>query len=116
MERQTDLFRRDITANRHGGSPESRDAFERIRHEIPDARLRVLMEIQARPLGGMTCKELAAFWDVDMNVVSGRFSELKRDGMIRRLYDNGDPVRRENCGVYVAGQAVDENDQAGGQQ
>ena len=82
----------DITRNRHGGNPESIAAFEAIRNSLPQQRSTVLQWIEAAH-DGLTCKELAAAWGVGMNVISGRFSELKRDGLIAKRGTRG------GCGV-----------------
>lgn len=44
---------------------------------------------------GVTCRELADQWGTGMNCISGRFSELKRDGQIAAK------GRRDGCAVYV---------------
>jgi DNA-binding transcriptional regulator YhcF (GntR family) len=85
----------DITRHRHRGNQESETAFERVRQVIPEQRFEVLRAIRAAGKEGLTCKELAKQWGVDMNKISGRFSELKRDGMIRKI------GVREDSGVMV---------------
>lgn len=87
---------RDITANRHKGNAESVAAFERARLHMSEGRMRVLQAIRNAP-AGLTCKELAEQWEVGMNAVSGRFSELKSAGLIR---PSG--ARREGGAVMVA--------------
>lgn len=71
---------RDICAGKHGGNEESEAAFERALNGMPNARMAVFKACW-RP-GGVSCRELAAEWNVDMNTISGRFSELKRDDLI----------------------------------
>jgi hypothetical protein len=74
----------DITQNRHSGNTESEAAFEKIHDSLPRQRAEVLEAIKNHPKG-ITCKELATDWNVGMNVISGRFSELKRDKRIIKI-------------------------------
>jgi DNA-binding transcriptional regulator YhcF (GntR family) len=85
----------DITANRHGGNPESEAAYRRIVGSLRPRARQVLAEIEGAGEEGLTTRELAAKWRVGMNVVSGRFSELKKQEMIRKT------GVRDDCGVYV---------------
>lgn len=86
-----DLF--DICRNRHKGNEESHKANLRVNKKLQ--RERVLSAIRNAGPVGLTCRELAELWDVGMNTISGRFSELKRDGLIRK-----DSVRN-GCAVVV---------------
>lgn len=87
----------DITSNRHGGNEQSQLAFERVRDELPQMRARVLRAIRIEPDGvGWTCRELANCWEIGMNAISGRFTELKRDGLIKKQ------GTRDGCAVWVA--------------
>jgi hypothetical protein len=74
----------DICAARHGGDANSRDAHRRLAGDLPRLRLYVLLAIRAEGRAGLTCAELALRWDCGMNAISGRFSELLRDGLVRR--------------------------------
>ena len=76
-----DLF--DICAGRHRGNPESETANDRVAGKKGADRHRVLMECRRR--GGVTCKELSDEWGVGMNQISGRFTELKRLGLIKKV-------------------------------
>jgi len=96
-----DLF--DICENNHGGVSESVDANERVAPYKEQQREFVLQKIKDAGEEGLTCKELARELDVGMNRISGRFSELKRDSEIIQKSDiDGNLVRREHSGVYVA--------------
>lgn len=86
---------KDICKSRHRGNTESDAAFDKTKDAIPHQRQKVFDAIQKRPKLGFTCKELAEMWGVGMNAISGRFSELKRDGMIVKV------GVRDGCGVYV---------------
>ena len=70
----------DITANRHGGNPESQAAFE-SRDRDGDRQL-VIEFLRRRGDQGCTADEFAAHVGRQLNTLSGRFSELKRDGVI----------------------------------
>ncbi len=75
----------DITASRHGGNEESRSAHLNIRLHKKELREQVLNLITAfTPAGGITMKEVASIMGVEINRVSGRGSELKRLGMVRK--------------------------------
>lgn len=78
---------KDITANKHKGNAQSKAAYERIAEGLSDARAEVLCVIGRAGSQGMTCKEAAAELGVGMNVISGRFSELKAWGHIVKTGD-----------------------------
>ena len=84
-------FREDITENRHKGSPESIAANKRV-NKVKD-RAKVFELIGK--LGYSYSKQIARLMDKPLNSISGRFSELKRDGMIEPTGD-----RNEGCAVY----------------
>lgn len=88
---------RDITAAKHGGNAESEAAYMRASATMALRRAEVLALIKAIGRNGMTCKEVARVMGVEMHAVSGRISELKRDGLIR---PNGE--RRDGGAVLVA--------------
>ncbi len=86
----------DITANRHRGNPESTTAFETaVKHRATDQQQRVLKCLRDRP-AGLTSEEIAGILGVTVNMISGRCSELKRDGKIykhgTRLTRSGNPA------------------------
>lgn len=74
----------DVCRSRHGGNPESEFAFLDLCNTLPRQRAEVLSAIRG-VAGGITCKELAAEWEVGMNEISGRFTELKRAGLISKI-------------------------------
>jgi hypothetical protein len=82
--RQPGLFEsmpdRDITGSKHGGNQESRAAFRG--HDRSRIRWRVFHYIVGSGIAGATTAEVAAGLDRPMHSVSGRMSELKRDGLI----------------------------------
>jgi len=95
----------DLTSNRHGGNAESAAAYERAAESgaVTRDRERVLAAVKLAGNVGTTCKELAGAWGVDMNAVSGRFTELCSTHWIKRKTDaDGRVVRRDGCAVWVA--------------
>lgn len=86
----------DICENKHGGNAESQAAFESIEPTIPESRKGVLLAVQMS-LNGMTAKEYAKRSGRQLNAVSGRFSELARDGWIHRSNE-----RRDGAAVWRA--------------
>lgn len=73
----------DICANRHGGNPESEEAFLRS-PEGRHAHQRLIIWTIAKNEGarGITTDEIAERLATTPNVVSGRMSELKRSGFL----------------------------------
>lgn len=71
---------RDITARKHGGDNESTAAFQ-SRDRSSD-RLAVIEFIKLRGADGATADEFAEHHGRQLNQVSGRFSELKLEGVI----------------------------------
>ena len=82
---------KDICARKHKGAAESVAANMR---RMPGDRGDVLRMILLRPSRGITCREVAKIWNVGMNTISGRFSELHRDGLIVKS------GRRDGCAVW----------------
>lgn len=86
----------DITANRHGGNAQSREAFEKIEAALPKMRNTVYAYVKAYSAsGGFTCRELGIVLQVGMNQISGRFTELRKDGLIKKQ------GTRDGCAVWV---------------
>jgi len=86
----------DITANRHQGSPESWAAYQKAHEAMPRQRADVLAHISTAADHGLTAKECAAKMGLPLNHISGRFSELKAAGKIRKTLD-----RREGSAVHI---------------
>lgn len=69
----------DITRNKHKGNEASVAAFQRL--EKVTSREAVLDAF--RDLGGLSySKQIAEHLNRDLHVISGRISELKRDGLL----------------------------------
>ena len=86
----------DICASRHRGSPESVAANKRASFTKLDDREAVFAEVDSSGQHGVTLKEVARKWGRDMNQISGRFTELRRDKRITKT-----TRRREGCAVYI---------------
>lgn len=74
--------------------PTSQAAFEQARLTISQHHERIL-QLLAICDNGLTLKEYAAQVGLQLNAVSGRFSELKSRGVI---YKSG--ATRDGCGVW----------------
>ena len=75
----------DISKNRHGGNPESENAFKKISPRLPERRKIVLSLIRNAGSKGLTTLEASELLKTTPNAISGRFSELKRDGLIEKI-------------------------------
>ena len=89
----TDLELWDVCRRKHGGNEESEAANDSIAPTKALQRERVFQAV-AGSLAGLTCRELAERWEVGMNQISGRFSELKAAGRIRKT------GTRDRCAIY----------------
>lgn len=87
---------KDICLNRHQGSPESWAAYQKAHDDMPRQRAEVLMHIKTTGNYGLTAKECAAKMGLPINHISGRFSELKASGKIRKTI-----ARRNGSAVHI---------------
>ena len=76
---------KDICEGKHGGNTESRLAFNVIKSKMSATQERILDAIRRSP-DGLTCDGLAVIFNANPNEISGRLSELKRDG---KIYKSG---------------------------
>ena len=88
----------DICANRHGGNTCSVDANKRVNKA---ADREAILRLISAEKNGLTLKEACLVMMKTPNQISGRFSELKRDGLI---VTEG---RRDGCGVNYLIKRVD---------
>ena len=95
-QQQLDLIFRDPSARKHGGNPQSVAAHKRVIHTKQDTYRKIMELLTARGSYGATSKEIAAAFGVELNTISGRFSELKAMNWIK---ENGQ--RRDNAAVLV---------------
>jgi DNA-binding IclR family transcriptional regulator len=72
----------DICARKHQGAPTSRAAFDSIRSTLPQRRQSALDFIKSRGPHGATADEVAQAFDIPLNAISGRLSELLRDALV----------------------------------
>lgn len=82
---KSDLFDKedDICQDRHQGNEQSTQAFQtKVKPALRQRQIEVLQAINNAGNKGLTCKELSRTWQIGMNAISGRFSELKRLGEI----------------------------------
>ncbi len=74
----------DICKGKHGGNEHSNLAYQAALPSMAQARRSVLEAIGQAMDAGITAKEYAEKSGRQLNTVSGRFSELARDGWIER--------------------------------
>jgi len=86
----------DICERKHKGNPESRLAFNVVKDKISATQERILNAIKSSD--GLTCDELAVMFNATPNEISGRCSELKRDG---KIYKSGTRKTRSGCSAAI---------------
>ena len=92
------VTRYDVCSNRHRGNELSEAANPS--HSAKSRDRQVILNLM-REHGSLTCDEACAVLHRNPNEISGRFSELKRDAMIRRVGTR--PTRTGSlAGVYTA--------------
>ena len=74
----------DICQTKHGGNQQSIEAYESALPSMAKARRSVLEAVRQAMDAGITAKEYAERNGRQLNTVSGRFSELSREGWIER--------------------------------
>ena len=84
----------DITIRKHRGNPESLAAGVIRRATAASQPSRVRLEVMASGFRGRTVDELADKWGAEVNRISGRFTELCRDGLIERRDHKGKRITR----------------------
>jgi hypothetical protein len=87
----------DICEAKHGGVYTSQQAFERAKPTMTQAREDVLLAVEMSLDYGITAKEYSNKSGKPLNAVSGRFTELARDGWIFRTDE-----RRDGAAVWRA--------------
>ena len=86
---------KDICQNKHGGTFTSAAAFERAKPNMSKSRQDVLFAVEMSLDIGITAKEYAQKRGLQLNTISGRFTELARDGWIMRTDET-----RDGCAVW----------------
>lgn len=95
-EQQMTFDEVDISRGRHIRT--SHAAFNRGHAYHAAMRERCLVWVRSCGFHGTTTKEIARNFGVEIHCISGRISELLRDGAI---FDSG-RERRDNCRILVA--------------
>lgn len=90
---QPQLYTDDVCARKHKGSATSIAANTRANKTKARDKMRI-MEFAIKNMGRCYSKQIARAFGVDLNVISGRFTELKDLGM---LAETGE--REEGCAV-----------------
>jgi hypothetical protein len=90
----------DICRNKHGGVDTSVQADKRV--EKSRDRAVILGYIRASGAYGMTLYEMGVLLDRECNRISGRFTELKRDGLIVATEATRPTYTGSPAHVYVA--------------
>jgi len=88
---------KDICENKHGGKFTSRAAFKRAQPKMSKSRQDVLFAVEMSLDIGLTAKEYAQKNGLQLNTISGRFTELARDGWIMQTDE-----KRNGCAVWKA--------------
>ena len=84
MSQHSLLDQIDLCANRSRGNPQSQAAHEKIVSTKREIHERILKLIRARGEYGATSKEVAAAIGKPVNCISGRLSELKMTGQLKK--------------------------------
>lgn len=90
----------DPCARKNKGNAASDKAWEKARVSAAEWRDRIHKFIYGCDTHGGTLKEFCKCAGVDLNVVSGRFSECLQGKDGKRIYDSKRPLRN-GCRVYV---------------
>jgi hypothetical protein len=86
----------DVCRPKHGGNAQSEQANDRAHPHKASMRERLENFIGHSGFEGATLRELSGYFAKPMHSLSGRISELKRDG---KVFDSG--REREGCAVLV---------------
>jgi hypothetical protein len=86
----------DVCENRHRNSPESIDAFEKVKHSKQAVYGRIMFLAQQRGERGVTSHEVAGALGRPLNCISGRLSELRMMGKLRKSGE-----RRNGAAVLI---------------
>ncbi len=87
----------DPSVKKHGGNVQSGTAHQRVVKTKQESYRKILSLLEERREHGATSKEIASVFGVQLNRISGRFSELRAQGLIK---DSG--ARRDGAAVLVA--------------
>lgn len=74
----------DVCARKHGGNPESQEAFASIRDRLSQRQSVVLKYLRELGDYGATVDQIARNFDTNPNNISGRVTELKIKGLVEK--------------------------------
>jgi len=108
FDKPVSLAEPDITARKHQGNAQSVAAWDKAQVSADERKGQICRWLAQRGDVGGTCDEFAAEIGVEVNTVSGRFSDLKRRFFIKQKLDaaTGKPLTRatrtgSSAAVYV---------------
>lgn len=90
------IARRDPAHRKHGGNLESHLAHRKALTRKSHWYVLILRALREAKSNGWTAKELALRFGVGLNVISGRFTELRRMGLVVKL-----KTRRDGSAVLI---------------
>lgn len=91
----------DRDLSRGAEAPTSKEAYKRLKPHLADQQAQVLAWLREKGAEGGTSKEWARHVGKPLNSVSGRFSELHEQGLIRKS-----GRRREESMVWIAAEVM----------
>lgn len=98
---------RDVCENRHGGNAESTAAWGKASISVEEWKAWILSELAIAKYEGRTCEELAESASrqlgrqIGQNVLSGRLTDLKREGQVTRSEITPRRKTASNCSAAV---------------
>lgn len=98
MTQQTSL---DFDTSRGRDNQHSQAAFKKIKQTKKQAQYEVWKLVQDAGVRGITCEEAAAKLNKAPSAISGRFSELVRDGTIAKKLEKGRTKLGNSCAIFV---------------
>jgi hypothetical protein len=99
----------DICGRKHGGNPESREAFKQLSPHRKQQAAKIIVTAVATP-EGLTAEEFEEVLGIERSSVSARCSELRERGLLIRKQIAVDPAggppvylrRRNRSGAWAA--------------
>ena len=92
----------DICKRNHGGNAESNTAYESIKPTMTQSQDNIYRLIDSKGYEGITSKELCKGYYLQMNAISGRITELKRDGRVFKKTFMNNVIRRDGAAVLIS--------------